>query len=110
MDQTVVRWVPGMKLNELERQVVIASKEYFPSITDAAASLGISLRCYQNKLAAIKKENEDEERSMDALVAQQNEAILRFKRMAAPATVRQEKIELQKTFNEDAKVELPQQQ
>lgn len=104
MTDPIVRWFPGMKLSEVERQIIISAQKYFPTLDTAAIALGISLTKLKYKLAEIKRENEEEEREMDALVAGTNEAILRFKRMAAGATVAQEKKEWEKTVREEKRL------
>jgi hypothetical protein len=105
MTSPVVRWFPGMKLSDVEKQIIACASKYFPNSDQAAVSLGISKNKFVYKLAEIKRENEAEERAMDELVAGQNEAILRFKRMAASATVAQEKMEYRKNLEEENRIE-----
>lgn len=102
---TIVRWFPGMKLQDLEKEVVSEAIKFYPSLKSAADALGIDNRTLTRLRDKIKKENEEEERAMDQFMATQNEAIRRIKAMAAKVTVNQERAIYQKNLSEDRKIE-----
>jgi len=87
----VVTWFPGQTLESVEKDIIAESIKIFPTIEAAARSLGVPVRTMHRRVQELKEENAREERSMDQFVAGQNEAILRFRRMAAAATVQQER-------------------
>lgn len=101
----IVRWFPGMKLEDLEKQVVSEALKYYPSQAIAAMQLGIDRATITRIKNKIKQEQEDEERGMAQFVATQNEAIRRIKSLVAAATVQQERKNYRKTIAEDRKIE-----
>lgn len=101
----IVRWFPGVKLEDLEKQVVEEALKFYPTQGLAADALGIDRKTIGKIKNKIKQEHEDEERGMDQFMATQNEAIRRIKAMAAAATVNQERAIYQKNLSEDRKIE-----
>ena len=87
----VVTWYPGQTLDSVEKDIIEESIKIYPTIEAAAKSLGVPIRTMHRRIQELKEENARQERSMDALIASQNEAILRFKRMASKTTVQQER-------------------
>lgn len=101
----IVRWYPGLKLADLEKQVIEAALDFYATQTLAAEALGVDPSTIIRIKNKIRKEKLDEERSMQQLVASQNEAIRRIKVMSAAATINQERAAYQKTISEDRKFE-----
>lgn len=101
----VVRWYPGIRLEDLEKQVITEALEYYPTQLAAANALGIDAATITRIKKKIKKENEEQERSMEQFVATQNQAIRRIKAMAAAAAVDQERRFYQQNVREDRKIE-----
>lgn len=55
----MVSWAPGMRIDRLERDVILAAfKFYHQNKTTTAASLGIAIRTLENKLEKYAKEDE----------------------------------------------------
>jgi len=102
---TIVRWFPGVTLEDLEKQVVDAALKFYPTQAMAANALGMDCKTIRKIKSKIEQEKEDEERGMDQFMATQNEAIRRIKAMAAAATVDQERSIYQETIHEDRKIE-----
>ena len=95
----IVTWFPGQTLDSVEKQIIEESIKVFPTIEAAAKSLGVPVRTMHRRVQELKEENAKEERAMDQFVAGQNEAILRFRRMAAAATVQQERNDYQRIIS-----------
>ena len=53
----MIHWQPGVTLDEVERQVIMAAlRFYYNNKSQAAASLGISVRTIQNKLQQYEQQ------------------------------------------------------
>ena len=54
----MIHWQPGVTLDEVERQVIMAAIRFFHGNKSATAnSLGVSVRTIQNKLDRYEKED-----------------------------------------------------
>jgi hypothetical protein len=96
----MVKWFPGMKLDTTINQIYENAIEYYPTLVEASRALGVSEKTLQRVNQKLEAERKAEEASMSALVASQNEAILRFKRMSAPTTMAQERALYQQIVQE----------
>lgn len=99
----VVKWFPGMSVDSVVSQVYEVALDHFPTVDVAARSLGISKKTLERFKEKMKAEKLSEEQGMENLISSRNEAILRFKRMAAEACVEQERKAYQQIVKEDEK-------
>ena len=97
----MVKWFPGMKLDTIINQIYENAISYYPTLIEASRSLGVSEKTLQRVNQKLIAERKAEEASMSALVASQNEAILRFKKMSAPTTMAQERAQYNQMIEQD---------
>jgi two-component system response regulator AtoC len=63
----MITWQPGIKLEEMEKQIILAAMQFFHGNKQKVAdSLGISIRTVRNKLNqyGIEKETLSDERAL----------------------------------------------
>ncbi len=59
---TTQGWTPGMKLEDVERETILAALQFYHgNKTQAAASLGMAIRTLDYKLLKYKGEKQPEE-------------------------------------------------
>lgn len=72
-----VYWQPGVKISDVEKQVIIAAMKFYKeNKTTAAASLGISVKTLYNKLDEYKVEDEELQRRTERVKSHQQASFL----------------------------------
>lgn len=72
--QNIVHWSPGISLESMERQVILAAFRYYRgNKTATAQSLGIAIRTLDNKLEKYQSEDKQQEERENATESQRAE-------------------------------------
>lgn len=76
----MVHWQPGMSLEEVEKDIILAALRFFQNNkTQVAQSLGLSIRTIDNKLEKYRKQEEalEEEKIKDEIKREKERDYLR---------------------------------